>query len=305
MKIATGTYFGMVGTHASQAYTALALTSFLKHTQLSNGDRFFLIDNDYTMDLPDTSSVILVRNPAPLSFATNVNKILRMAQEDKKNLLFVNNDIIFTPDWASPLVSSTGAILVPACNHSYMQYRDWRLGPMMDLDDYRGHEHDLENLSRLIRADARFKGRVVTRLHVGFYAFFLPLDISKIVGLFDERFGLGGGEDVDYRIRANLAGFDVKITLDSFLLHFTGKSTWRGAETPAETRIRDDRYRKYFIAKWGQDLAEIFLFSSRAQQHVEHMGLNDLLERGDYSSLIRACIERSGGNLPCEAEKLT
>lgn len=162
----------------------------------------------------------------------------------------------------------------------------------MDLEHYIGHEDDLNHVAQQVRMHPQLRGRTESFLHIGFYCFLLPCEIGVAVGLFDETYGRGGAEDVDYRIRAHLAGFDVRLALDSFVLHFMGKSTWRGAESPEETRARDTRYHQRFAEKWGQDLAQIFLFNPRYLEHVDRLGLRRLLEARNYRELVQVCLER-------------
>lgn len=286
-------YYGMVSTSKSEVYTRIAVDSFLKHTRLAPGDAFFLIDNDSTLEMAPNPAVNLLRNTAPRGFAANVNQILERALDDGKDLVFLNNDIVFTPDWATPLCCGPRAILVPLCNQYFaVRFGDWQMQPAMDLEHYRGHEADLESFAKQLRTHPDFKGKTQSLARIGFYCFLLPLEIGKTVGLFDEGFGPGGGEDVDYRIRANLAGFDVSLVCDSFVLHFMGKSTWRGAESPQATQRRDEQYLRHFLAKWGPDLAQIFLFTDQGANHVERLGLGGLLESGAYRELIEACLAR-------------
>ena len=75
-----------------------------------------------------------------------------------------------------------------------------------------------------------------------FYCFKIPYKILFDVGKFDTSFGKGGGEDIDYRIRCANKNFDVNFLTDSYLLHFQGKSTWDGVESPKETEKRNKIY---------------------------------------------------------------
>ena len=74
----------------------------------------------------------------------------------------------------------------------------------------------------------------------------------------DTSYGTGGGEDVDYRIRCAMKGYEVNFLLDSYLLHFHGKSTW-GVETIEQTEKRNKIYIKTFFDKWGSDMTQIFI----------------------------------------------
>jgi hypothetical protein len=46
---------------------------------------------------------------------------------------------------------------------------------------------------------------------------------------------------------------------DSYVLHFQGKSTWRGPESEEQRRLLDRAFLDAFRAKWGQRLLEVML----------------------------------------------
>ncbi len=244
-------YFCMIHTEKSKEYTYEAIESFIKNTKFAEVDRFFLIDNDNSF-VGETQGIEVVRNQTPKSFAQNINQILTIAIENNSDFVLLSNDIIFTPNWLEPLVS-TDAITVPISNQQVTARTDnFELQQLMDLEDYLGNEIDLEIVSNRITTNYSL---VEQPKVIPYYCFYLPHTISSKVGLFDENFGLAGGEDIDYRLRAEMEGYETKIITKSFLLHFMGKSTWRGAETGAETNERNQKYYQYFISKWGEEIA--------------------------------------------------
>ena len=78
------------------------------------------------------------------------------------------------------------------------------------------------------------------------------------VGHFDDVF-VHGGEDIDYRIRCAKKGYEVDFILDSYLIHFYGKSSWDGVETKEEIKKRDKKYTEAFLKKWGKEMTQIFI----------------------------------------------
>jgi GT2 family glycosyltransferase len=287
------TDFGMVTTSKSGAYTLAALDSFFRWTELAGGDRFFLIDNDGDFELPAAfSRVEMVRRDEPQSFAANVNFVIKQAASRQADVVFLNNDIIFAPGWLPPLFASSRAILIPMCNqHITYQSGALALQPAMTLDQYVGREDDFLAIVAMHRNEARMRG-FARPLHAGFYCFRLPHLIHSTIGLMDEGFIPTGGEDTDYRIRAHMAGFDVAIALDSYVLHFEGKSTWRSGEEEARTRAREEHCFKYFRAKWGDDLASIFIVHENWEEHAAKLGMTELLKSGDYVRVIGRCLAR-------------
>lgn len=270
----TRRFFAMVHTRASADYTPHALSSFSEHTKMEDGDRFYMISNDdgFVSNGYRNRGLYGICNPQPKSFAANVNQILERAQVEKADVIFLNNDLIFTPGWLEPLLHGTGAIVSPLSNG---QLPIPNFPPHMDLSDMEGKiPRPLAYVSVLPRTREAF--------WIPFFAIRIPYEVYSKVGMLDERFGKAGAEDVDYCIRTWLAGFRCEFRNHSWLVHFSGKSTWRGAETPQETMARDSKYRQEFVKKWGDVLTRAAL----DMKAVACLG-----NPGDYKGAIESMIQ--------------
>lgn len=282
----------MVTTRNSAAYTLPALDSFFRRTELKPDDRFFLIDNDGDFAVPERFARVEVIRPArPRSFAANVNDVLRRAGEARTDLAFLNNDIIFTPDWWPPLTVRDDALTLPTCNQNF-QYaiEDFALRASLTLDDYDGRERHLLAAVDFHRG-RMLPGALFDELRVNFYCFRLPPAVYDRVGLFDEAYGPGGAEDCDYNLRVRLAGFPVLFVGASYVLHFVGKSTWQN-ETPEQLRARHEKYMKRFREKWGDDLAALFVVDETLDAALERLGMGGLYAARDYRAMITDCLIR-------------
>ena len=111
------------------------------------------------------------------------------------------------------------------------------------------------------------------------------------MGHFDTLYGTTGGEDVDYRIRCAIKGHEVYFLIDSYLLHFHGKSTWE-IETKDQREKRDKIYREIFLKKWGGDLTQIFILRKDFSNILEEKGLEDLFKKGKFGELIRKILQQ-------------
>ena len=122
----------------------------------------------------------------------------------------LSNDIIFTPNWLEPLIG-TESINVPLCNQQITDKTDkFEIKPLMELSEYIGNEEELDIISnRIINQSVIIDEPKI----IPYYCFYLPYNISSKVGLFDENFGLAGGEDIDYKLRAEMEGFNTKIII--------------------------------------------------------------------------------------------
>jgi GT2 family glycosyltransferase len=251
--------FGMITTAASRHYTPVALRSFFAHTALGGEDTFFLIDNDADFDLPDdiAGRIRLVRPPRPQGFAKNANLLIAEARRRGADLFLMNNDLVFTPGWLDAMAGDRRALTSPLSN-AQLTRRDggFSTQPLMELSEYLGHETNLEAIGRQHAAECRGYTTVAS---LAFFCIKIPAAVYNEVGTFDERFGKGGGEDRDYAIRAWMAGIPQEYALGSYVLHFQGRSTWRGAETPEQQAQRDAIYTQAFQKKWGAALTYAFI----------------------------------------------
>lgn len=278
--------FGMVTTPASRHYTPVALRSFFAHTPLGDADGVILIDNNGDFVLPDdvpAAAVTVVRPEQPRGFAPNGNFLLAEARARGADLFFLNNDLVFTSGWLDPLVADRRALLSPVSNGQVAATVDgFTTQPLMDLEDYIGHETHVEAVAAQVRASSR--GYRVTP-SAAFFCIKIPRTVYEVVGNFDERFGRGGGEDRDYAARAWLAGIPLEYALQSYVLHFQGRSTWRGAETAAEQAQRDAQYTEAFRRKWGAALTYAFLGGDWNLFRTDP-ALARLLDAADYPALV-------------------
>jgi GT2 family glycosyltransferase len=284
--------FGMVTTAASRHYTPLALRSFFAHTPLGDGDHLLLIDNDGDFELPAglrAERLTVVRPETPQGFATNGNLLLREARTRGADLFFMNNDLVFTAGWVEPLLADRRALLSPLSNAQVAGSAGaFSTQPCMDLDDYTGHEAAVDAIAAQLRASAEGYRRTPT---VAFFCIRIPKAVYDVVGDFDEGFGRGGGEDRDYAVRAWIAGIPQEFALQSYVLHFQGRSTWRGAETRQQQQARDAQYAAAFLKKWGPALTHAFLRCDwnlfRTDPDIARR-----LDAGDYSAVVRQLRSR-------------
>ena len=239
-------YYCMVNMKCSEKYTHLALDTFFRNSIFRKQDKFFLIDNDKTFT-QDYENVTIISNSSLKSFAENMNFILKQAIMDGADFVGLNNDIAFTKNWNETL-GDLNSISIPLCNQ-HMQ-SDW-IKSEMKLEEFAGKEEQLNELSQHITSN---KQNIPENLIKAFYCFYVPHEVSSKVGILDEEFGLGGGEDIDYTLRAEQFGIETKFNHNSYLLHFSHRTL--DNETIEEKYRRTEQLYLYFCKKWGKDVAQ-------------------------------------------------
>lgn len=284
--------YAMISTRNSRYYTDQAVSSFLKSTKLSTQDEFYLIDNDNEGDYDYGVNVTV--NNTPKSFAANVNDMINRA--DGRDIFVLSNDVIFTPGWNEPLKQYSNILLLPSCNQTHLYTSSdgtLELKPSMQIDEYRNW-YSLIDCAK--QHQKNLKQGFFERLLMGFYVFRLPPAIYNTVGFFDEQFGVGGGEDVDYRLRTINLGYEVKYHSQSYLLHFAGKSTWDGPEKAEQTLIRNREYRSKFVEKWGEDLSNLCLVGGDPGSVIDRYNLYEPINNQKFNLAIKTLLNTTQRN---------
>jgi|DEB0MinimDraft_6_1074348.scaffolds.fasta_scaffold00297_4 glycosyltransferase involved in cell wall biosynthesis len=239
-------YYCMVDMKCSQKYTHLALDTFFRNSIFRKQDKFFLIDNDKSFT-KDYENITVISNVSPKSFAENMNFILKQAIMDGVDFVGLSNDIVFTKNWNQNL-GDLNSISIPLCNQHLNG--DW-IKNEMELEEFVGKEESLNQIASQITSNIP---NIAPNLIKAFYCFYIPHEVSSKVGLFDEEFGKGGGEDIDYTLRSEQFKYETKFNLQSYLLHFSHRSL--DYETTEEKDSRTEQLYKHFCKKWGKEVAD-------------------------------------------------
>jgi GT2 family glycosyltransferase len=280
--------FCFVSSKTTEQYSKLALNSFFKHTKLEEGDIFIFVNNDGTNAFrKDYPIDIYVNNKTPKSWAENFNKGLRVAKKFKKHFIVITNDVVFTKGWLEALKQIDNTILIPVCNVNFMyKSSNFSTSPVMQLEEYIGKEHYLDAIVDFHQNNFK-KEDLYEKIFMQMYLARIPYNVHNDVGYFDHTFSNCGGEDMDYRIRAAIKGYKTMLAKHPFILHFHGKSSWDGAESTEQERIRRDQYLKKGVEKWGEDLTEIFIKGTYAKEHAHKIGLGKEFDNNEQYNIIR------------------
>ena len=280
----------MVTVKNTNYYTDYALKSFFKNTPINDDDDFFLIDNDgcETDRFSTYGKIKIIKNINPLNFAENVNQIIDIAIKNKKDLIFLTNDLVFTEDWIKPVLLNSSSISIPSNNQIFQYQSDCgnlKLKVTMNSNDFNENYKLLNDIAKKHKKKFNPNQKFQTLL-MPFSCFKIPYKILNEVGHLDTSYGTGGGEDVDYRFRCSIKGYDVNFLIDSYLLHFHGRSTW-GIETKKQIEDRNKKYTEVFLKKWGKDMTQVFILRKDFSNILDKSNVRHLFDKGKFGDLIR------------------
>lgn len=217
-------------------YTQKCLESIRKYTPEPH--EIIVVDNgstDGTVEhLESQPDVKLIKNGFNLGFALGNNRGLLEARGNY--VVFLNNDVVVTEGWLRKLIACTESdphvgIVGPRSNYvaGYQLVKNVPYGEDMEAMQEFAKSWGKKNL-----------GNWEEVLRVIGFCMLVKREVIEKIGGFDPQFGLGNFEDDDFCIRAQIAGFRIKIAHDVFVHHF-------GSKTFQSERID---YRKLMLSNW-------------------------------------------------------
>jgi len=235
------------------------------------------IDNHHRGAFPVRNILV---NDQPQNVSQNINQLIELASEHQQDLVFLSNDVVFTPGWYTRFFSNI--VTVPACNQTH----NYGIPSALSLEEF----SDFNSLDAIAINHMNENRTPFERAIMPTYVACIPYSVYSQVGEFDKTFSMGG-EDVDYRLRCLQAGIDFKYS-NGYLLHFNGKSSWNGVETQEQTVIRDQKYKQQFVDKWGQDLYDLCITGGNADRIIKQYQLETLVAQGQYNQAILEVMNR-------------
>jgi GT2 family glycosyltransferase/glycosyltransferase involved in cell wall biosynthesis len=178
----------------------------------------------------------VLRNEKALGFVQNSN--LGMRQTTADMVVLLNSDTIVTPGWLHRMVDAALsepriASVMPMSNQASFHSVDVPMG--WNIFQYG---------AALARSMRRTCFDTVTS---GGFCLLLKRKALEDVGLFDEAFGMGYGEESDWCMRAAKKGWRVVASEDVFVYH-RGKVTFKDFK---DETFREGNY-QLFMSRWGE-----------------------------------------------------
>lgn len=159
----------------------------------------------------------LVRNPRNLGYVRTVNRAMAASHDD---VILLNSDTLPTPDWYERILACADsdrriATATPFSNNA-------EICSFPEFCKNNPVPEDPDAIARAMRQAGEPEYPDIPT-GVGF-CLFIRRGALKKLGLFDERFGRGYGEENDFCMRAHKAGWRNVLCDDAYVVHLGGRS---------------------------------------------------------------------------------
>ena len=172
----------MVTLKVTNEYANKAVDSFFKNTILNSDDKFVMVDNDGDFKSNWNNGRInednFILNDKIESFSYNMNILMRLAIKENKDLVFLSNDVIFTPNWSELLVTDDMTLSIPSCNQTH----NLGITSSLSMDEF-GDRYDILNqISLGVNNEMKYFQSMlmpfyVLRIPLNIYSFFFDMSI--------------------------------------------------------------------------------------------------------------------------------
>lgn len=185
--------------------------------------------------------VEIITNEKNLGFVKNSNKGIK--QTNEKYLLLLNSDCLLSKNTIPKLMEhmekdSKIGLISPISNNS----------ANTSLPIFEGFGFtQMDNL-----LERKFKGKSFDACTVTGNCLMITRECIDKVGLLDESYGMGYGEETDYQFKAMKLGFTAKLAIDTYVFHKAEASFGRSEKT----QERIEKNRELFFSRWGEEYAE-------------------------------------------------
>jgi GT2 family glycosyltransferase len=170
------------------------------------------------------------------------NYLMEKAQATEMDLLLLNDDTYALGDlvkelqavaYSDPKIGIVGGKALAPNQDTIINY-----GIYVATDGNTAHRYYGKPKSEIIEVE---KQKAIEGS-----CFYIKYEVMKTIGVFDEGYGNGYREEVDYCFRAREAGYDVVSAPKAEYVHFVN-------QTHGKLNIHNDTY-DYFMSKWGSKL---------------------------------------------------
>lgn len=273
-------------------WVKLCVYSLFKNTPNEYINKIYLMDDCSDLNTKDclnnlaekyAKKIEIITNTKNLGFVKNVNKGLKISEAEY--VLLLNSDCLLAKNTIPKLINhitnnSKIGLICPVSNNAANLSLD-----MLDGFSYIQMDALLEK---------KFSGINYDACTIVGNCLLLTRECIEKVGLLDEAYGIGYGEETDYHFEALSLGFEAKVAIDTYVFHKAEASFGNSKEK--EIRILENR--ELFFSRWGK---EYEIESTKYHQNdpikyiTENIGEDDKLIKSDTLFYLPFVTQSAGG----------
>lgn len=234
----------LIPVYNAPEWTKLCVYSLFVNTPLESLGKVYLLNDNSDLMTKEClenlkrkhpEHIEIINNKKNVGFVKNVNQGLKLANSDF--ILLLNTDCIIARNTIPKLISHLQkdrkiGLISPISNNA----------ANLSLEIFDGFSYN--QMDSLL--EKKFKGINFDACTVVGNCLMLTKKCVDQVGLLDESYGSGYGEETDYQFKAMEKGFKAKVAIDTYVLHESGVSF--GSSKDQEDKIR--RNRDLFFSRW-------------------------------------------------------
>lgn len=162
-------------------------------------------------------NIVVVRNRSNLGFIKATNQGIRLAG-NRDAIILLNNDTEVYEGFAGRLLKHMDALdiycPVTTTINSFVLglIKDYPVDDGVHYEEYNKTIHE------------RYGGQHLVKPWITFFCAVIKREVLNKIGLLDEDFLMGGGDDLMYCDKARTAGFRIGMAIDVFVRHETRKT---------------------------------------------------------------------------------
>lgn len=184
--------------------------------ELKNHERFRVVYNEKNLGFVKA-----------VNQALHVSKILPVSGEF---IVILNNDVEVVEDWLPRLIE-------PMQQYNFIA----ATGPITTSQDCWQGREEIKPRGTIVRI-------LPSSAMLAFFCVAIRKSVINEIGLLDEDFGVGFGDDDDYCHRIHLAGYELGLVQD-LVIHHHHRTSFKTLYTPKQIEIMELEARAYFKKK--------------------------------------------------------
>ena len=281
----------IIPVYKAPEWVKLCVYSLMVNTDEKEIHKVYLIndsDDPYTIQCLKNldqkyKKVEFIQNEKNLGFIKTVNKGLKLSEAPY--VLLLNTDCLVTKNAVHKLM-----------NHMEKDSRIGLICPIssnaanLTLDLFPGFHFSMMN--ELL--EKKFLGQTFDACTVVGNCLMIRKECKEKVGLLDEIYGMGYGEETDYQFKAMEKGFTAKVAIDTYVFHKSEVSFG----TSKEKQQRLEQNRQIFFDRWNEQYTKE-LAKYQKNDPIQYIKQNiteeDKQIKLDFAFYLDTILQNAGG----------